>query len=513
MPSIPVPRRPSTAAAALSRTVATLSALLVLATVVVVAGPTLPAGAAPNCGVLQSGAAAQANTAVQKACGLIGTPYSWAGGHGPTPGITYGVCDPSNGAPNDCNVRGLDCSGMVRYAYYLAVGADVINGVTWTQFASPRAVARYYRPSGTAPLLPGDLVFYGGSASTVHHVAMYIGNGYMVEAPYSGGYVRVNSVMAYDDYFGAIRLYNADGSTKPAPAPQDPDKAWVDTYANAPVFSSPTTTAQTGTLYKGTNYVYCKVWGREVSGGNGSYNHWWLKTDPDEGPANQYVSAYYLSRWGNDEAKDNNGTEIRGCTSGPPAPPSVGKYWVDTFANAPGYASPTSTSQTGTLNQGTNYVYCKVWGRQVSGGNGSYNHWWLKTDLDVGPANQYVSAYYLSRWGNDEAKDNSGAVISDCSGGGSAPPSTYWVDTFANASVYGSPTSLTPTGTLYGATNYVYCKAWGREVRDSAGAYNHWWLKTDPDVGPANQWVSAYYLSRWGSDEAKDNGGRVIPDC
>jgi cell wall-associated NlpC family hydrolase len=301
---------------------------------------------------------------------------------------------------------------MVRYAYYLAVGADVINGVTWTQFASPRAVARFYRPSGTAPLLPGDLVFYGGSASTVHHVAMYIGNGYMVEAPYSGGYVRVNSVMAYDDYFGAIRLYNADGSTTPAPPPHDPDKAWVDTYANAPVFSSPTTTVQTGTLYKGTNYVYCKVWGREVSGGNGSYNHWWLKTDPDEGPANQYISAYYLSRWG-----------------------------------------------------------------------------------------------------NDEAKDNSGAVIPDCSGGGSAPPSTYWVDTFANASVYGSPTSLTPTGTLYGATNYVYCKSWGREVRDSAGAYNHWWLKTDPDVGPANQWVSAYYLSRWGSDEAKDNGGRVIPDC
>ena len=47
----------------------------------------------------------------------------------------------------------------------------------------------------------------------------------------------------------------------------------------------------------------------------------------------------------------------------------------------------------------------------------------------------------------------------------------------------------------------------------TAGAYNHWWLKTDPDVRLGNQWVSAYYLSRWGSDEAKDNGGRVIPGC
>lgn len=26
----------------------------------------------------------------------------------------------------------------------------------------------------------------------------------------------------------------------------------------------------------------------------------------------------------------------------------------------------------------------------------------------------YVSAYYLSRWGDDEARDNSGAVIPDC---------------------------------------------------------------------------------------------------
>jgi hypothetical protein len=25
--------------------------------------------------------------------------------------------------------------------------------------------------------------------------------------------------------------------------------------------------------------------------------------------------------------------------------------------------------------------------------------------------------------------------------------------------------------------------------------------------------VSAYYLTRWGNDEAKDNNGRTIPDC
>ena len=52
-------------------------------------------------------------------------------------------------------------------------------------------------------------------------------------------------------------------------------------------------------------------------------------------------------------------------------------------------------------------------GRQIGSGS-SYNHWWLKTDLYVGPADQYVAAYYLSRWGNNEAKDNNGVDIPDC---------------------------------------------------------------------------------------------------
>ncbi|MFI2206407.1 DUF1906 domain-containing protein [Streptomyces sp. NPDC020192] len=107
---------------------------------------------------------------------------------------------------------------------------------------------------------------------------------------------------------------------------------------------------------------------------------------------------------------DGDHLDVDGAGSVPPPPAT---YWVDTYADAPVYASPTSTTQTGTLHQGTNYVYCKVWGRQI-GDATTYNHWWLKTDPDVGPAGQYVSAYYLSRWGNDEAKDNNGTVIPDC---------------------------------------------------------------------------------------------------
>ncbi|WP_433324676.1 M23 family metallopeptidase [Spirillospora sp. CA-294931] len=97
--------------------------------------------------------------------------------------------------------------------------------------------------------------------------------------------------------------------------------------------------------------------------------------------------------------------------SGDPGP---GKYNVDTHADAPGHSTPGGT-RTGTLNKGTNYVYCRVWGPKVQVGS-DYNHWWMKTDLDSGNPwqNQYVSAYYLARWGNDIAKDNNGNDLPNC---------------------------------------------------------------------------------------------------
>lgn len=97
----------------------------------------------------------------------------------------------------------------------------------------------------------------------------------------------------------------------PQSMPPRPVKYFVDTFENAGVFASPTSTVQTGTLFRGTNYVFGKRLGRVVSTPQG-HNHWWLKTDPDEGTG-QWVSAYYLTRWGNDEAKDNNGVEIPDC--------------------------------------------------------------------------------------------------------------------------------------------------------------------------------------------------------
>lgn len=251
-------------------------------------------------------------------------------------------------------------------------------------------------------------------------------------------------------------------------------------------------------------------------------------------PTGQVISGY-VSPSGT--FPNGNGGGNPGVVPTPPggtAPPSgyvapTAHYWVDTFANAPGYGA--NGAVVGTLYAGTSYVFCRQWGNQVSDSSGNFNHWWLWTDLDTG-GKGWVSAYYLSRWGNDVAKDNSGVDIPACwagsSGGGgttgvpappggspppngyTAPTTYYWVDTFASAPGYGS--SGAQVGTLYAATNYVYCKEWGTEKSDSSGNYNHWWLWTDLDTG-GQGWVSAYYLSLWGNDVAKDNSGNVIPNC
>ena len=53
----------------------------------------------------------------------------------------------------------------------------------------------------SSDLQPGDLLFFG---SPIHHVAMYVGGGRMVEAPYRGAFVRVVPA-ARSDFVGAGR--------------------------------------------------------------------------------------------------------------------------------------------------------------------------------------------------------------------------------------------------------------------------------------------------------------------
>ena len=177
-----------------------------------------PAHAAQDatCGVLAPGASATAQAAVDAACSQIGVWYSWGGGHAATPGASYGYYDGSDpDSLHDGERKGFDCSGLMRYAYYRATGKDLLNGTADDQFHSSQASARFSAGQGTAPLLPGDLMFWG--SGHIHHVAMYLGGGQMVEAYESGTHIRVTSVRTGGDYAGAIRI-NGSGTPVPPPA-------------------------------------------------------------------------------------------------------------------------------------------------------------------------------------------------------------------------------------------------------------------------------------------------------
>jgi cell wall-associated NlpC family hydrolase len=152
-------------------------------------------GGVPPSGGHWSPQAGQA--AVNRAMHYLGWMYSWAGGNAYGP--TFGVCA-GDGAWNDCHIRGFDCSGLTLYA--------------WAPYLSlPHfSAAQYYAAGSVHPsissLMPGDLVFWSsnGSVSGIHHVAIYIGNGNVLQAPQSGSVIQITPVLQVSwGLFGATR--------------------------------------------------------------------------------------------------------------------------------------------------------------------------------------------------------------------------------------------------------------------------------------------------------------------
>jgi cell wall-associated NlpC family hydrolase len=116
--------------------------------------------------------------AVAYAESQLGKPYQW------------GAAGPDS----------YDCSGLVMWSYdQVGVYLQHWTGFQWNEGAHIALSA----------LRPGDLVFFATNTSdpnTIHHVGMYIGNGEMVEAPYTGANVRISGAFR-PDLIGAVRPY------------------------------------------------------------------------------------------------------------------------------------------------------------------------------------------------------------------------------------------------------------------------------------------------------------------
>jgi peptidoglycan DL-endopeptidase CwlO len=99
--------------------------------------------------------------------GQIGEPYLW------------GAAGPGS----------WDCSGLTMMAWRQAgVSLSHYTGYQWAETSRVPL----------ADLQPGDLVFFGASGPTSHHVGLYAGGGRMIEAPRAGLPVRYASIWRSD---------------------------------------------------------------------------------------------------------------------------------------------------------------------------------------------------------------------------------------------------------------------------------------------------------------------------
>ncbi|MFE9098847.1 NlpC/P60 family protein [Streptomyces sp. NPDC007264] len=123
----------------------------------------------------------QAAGAIYFAQKKLGTPYLWGGN---------GTADQGGR---------FDCSGLTKAAYETV-------GITLPRVANDQYNAGPHPKR--AELLPGDLVFFSDDLTdsrAIRHVGIYVGGGYMIDAPRTGAVIRFDPIDT-SDYFGATRV-------------------------------------------------------------------------------------------------------------------------------------------------------------------------------------------------------------------------------------------------------------------------------------------------------------------
>lgn len=127
------------------------------------------------------------NAVVSIAMQYLGVRYTWGGATPKT---------------------GFDCSGLVEYVF-AQLGVSLPHNAA-AQYYSPDAV--WIPPNR---LQAGDLVFFTGADGTRNapgHVGIYVADGYIIDAPHTGAFVRIDSLNARwfaNRYAGAKRIIGA----------------------------------------------------------------------------------------------------------------------------------------------------------------------------------------------------------------------------------------------------------------------------------------------------------------
>ena len=141
-------------------------------------GAPSPVGIVPGTPVGGALTAAQLTTALRAAESRRGLPYVW------------GAAGPSS----------FDCSGLVEWSFAQA-------GISM-----PRVAADQARTGLSVPvtrLQPGDLLFYHTDPPDpgyISHVAIYLGNGWMIQAPQPGMAVEIVPARFGSQFAGAVRV-------------------------------------------------------------------------------------------------------------------------------------------------------------------------------------------------------------------------------------------------------------------------------------------------------------------
>lgn len=120
----------------------------------------------------------RARIAIKAAESKLGDPYVW-GAEGPNT---------------------FDCSGLVQWAYGKAGLA--LPRVTDQQFRVGKHIS-------FSQARAGDLLFWRNDPTAPHyvsHVAIYLGDGYMIEAPHTGDVVKIIRVPLGSNFAGTVRI-------------------------------------------------------------------------------------------------------------------------------------------------------------------------------------------------------------------------------------------------------------------------------------------------------------------